>query len=165
MRVRREEAGDRAAVERVHRAAFGRAAEAELDRRLHDGPWWLPALSLVATDASGAVVGHVIATRAWVAGAAALGVGPLGVLPDRQRAGVGSALVHALLGAAQALEEPLVALLGDPGYYARFGFGPAARLGVIAPDPAWGAAFQALRLADGAPRGRFRYAEPFDRLA
>ena len=43
--------------------------------------------------------------------------GPLSVRPDRQRRGVGSALMHAVLGAADALGEPLVALLGSTAYY------------------------------------------------
>ena len=36
----------------------------------------------------------------------ALALGPLSVRPDSQRRGVGSALVHAVLGAADALDEP-----------------------------------------------------------
>ena len=161
MRVRRERAGDAAAVSAVHRAAFGRPLEDELNRRLHEGPWWLPHFALVATDADGGVLGHVIGTRGWVDRAPALGLGPLGVLPDHQGRGCGSALVHALLGAAQARDETLVALLGDPAFYSRFGFRPAAEWGVAAPDPRWGEHFQVLALVDDAPRGPFRYADPF----
>jgi putative acetyltransferase len=145
----------------VHRAAFGRPLEDELNRRLHEGPWWLPHFSLVATGADGGVVGHVIATRGYVGRGPVLGLGPLGVLPEHQGRGCGSALVHALLGAAQARDEPLVALLGDPAFYGRFGFRPAAEWGVAAPDPRWGDHFQALALVDDAPRGLFRYADPF----
>jgi putative acetyltransferase len=87
------------------------------------------------------------------------------VLPDRQSAGVGSALVHAVLGAADALDERLIGLLGEPAYYRRFGFVPAQSLGIVAPDPAWGDYFQVRTLTayDGQV-GHFRYAEPFDRL-
>lgn len=42
-----------------------------------------------------------------------------------QGRGIGSALMHAVLGAADALNEPFVALLGHADYYARFGFRPA----------------------------------------
>jgi predicted N-acetyltransferase YhbS len=38
MRVRRERPGDAAAVSAVHRAAFGRPLEDEVNRRLHEGP-------------------------------------------------------------------------------------------------------------------------------
>jgi putative acetyltransferase len=172
MLVRREHASDHQAVDRVHRAAFadspgsdGGRVEAGLTERLRDGSWWLPRLSLVA-ELDGAVIGHVIATRAHVGtdGSPALGLGPLGVLPEHQKRGVGGALMHAVIAAAEALDETLIALLGHPGYYPRFGFVPAAELDVISPDPAWGAAFQARRLTAGAPRGMFRYAEPFERL-
>ena len=95
----------------------------------------------------------------------ALGLGPVSVLPDRQGTGVGSALVRALLDAAARRDERLVALLGDPGYYARFGFQPTTALGVAAPDPAWGDYFQAVALPGReTPRGTFRYAAPFDSL-
>lgn len=73
--------------------------------------------------------------------------------------------MHTVLGAADALGEPLVALLGDPGYYARFGFVPAVGLGIEAPDESWGAFFQVRTLTayDGQV-GTFRYAAPYDRL-
>lgn len=43
----------------------------------------------------------------------ALGLGPLAVRPDQQGQGVGQALMHAVLGAADALGKPFVALLGQ----------------------------------------------------
>lgn len=173
MLIRREVTGDGPAVRAVHLAAFatpgpGQAVEAALVDRLRAGPWWLPPLSLVAVAGDdGAVLGHVVATRAVLepSGTPVLGLGPLGVAPAAQGRGVGSALMHAVLGAAQALDETLVGLLGDPAYYRRFGFGSAAGYGVRAPDPAWGAAFQVRVLAAGpVPDGTFRYASPFDGL-
>lgn len=172
MLIRREVAGDTHAVRAVHGAAFpapaGAApAEVALVDALRRSPAWIPRLSLVA--AVGArVVGHVVCTRATLDGShAVVGLGPLGVLPDRQGAGVGSALVHAVLGAADALDEPLVGVLGEPGYYGRFGFVPAAQVGVEAPEPSWGAHFQVRRLTAHRPdmAGPFRYAPPFDAVA
>ena len=72
--------------------------------------------------------------------------------------------MYALLGAAQARDETLVGLLGEPAYYGRFGFVAAAEYGIAAPDPAWGRHFQALALAGRPPTGGFRYAAPFDEL-
>lgn len=163
--VRRERSGDVAAIAAVHRAAFGSGdpVEVGLVAALRADPAWLAHLSLVAV-ADGRLVGHVVATRATVDGAPALGVGPLGVVPAAQGRGIGTALMYALLGAAQARDETLVGLLGEPGFYARFGFVPAAELGVTSPDPAWGRHFQALRLGDAAPRGTFAYAAPFAEL-
>lgn len=70
--------------------------------------------------------------------------------------------MHAAIGAADAMGEEAVVLLGDPGYYARFGFQPASTLGIDAPDAGWGDYFQARRLHcwTPAPRRTFRYAAP-----
>ena len=54
--------------------------------------------------------------------------------------------MHAVLGAADASAEPLVAVLGDPRFYSRFGFVIASESEVLAPDPAWGSHFQARAL-------------------
>jgi putative acetyltransferase len=74
--------------------------------------------------------------------------------------------MHAVLAAADALDVPAVALLGDPRYYARFGFEPAESLGVHPPQPEWGPHFQLRRLTGWSDslRGRFRYAAAFDQL-
>jgi len=164
--VRRERPGDYDAVRAVHTAAFAPSdVEARLTDELREDAGFLSHLSLVAIDGND-VVGHVIATRGWLEpfGTPVLGLGPLGVRPDRQRSGVGTVLVHALLAVAEAADERLVALLGSPDYYGRFGFVAAAELGVTAPDPGWGAYFQARHLNGPPVSGDFRYAEPFNRL-
>lgn len=165
MLIRRETTADVAAIRDVTLAAFGTPAEAGLVDELRACPAWLPALSFVAI-AGGAVVGHVVATRGHVDGVPALGLGPLSVRPDRQRRGVGTALMHTILGAADASGEQLVALLGDPAYYQRFGFDISTEHGVVAPVPEWRPHFQVRTLAahDPALRGTFAYAEPFDRV-
>ena len=75
----------------------------------------------------------------------------------------GLALMHALIGAAEALDEPALVLLGSPDFYGRFGFVAASSVGIEAPDPAWGDHFQVLPLTgfDRSMTGRFRYAAPF----
>ena len=175
--VRRETPADHRAVRALHRAAFAvdpvtgasRAPqdvpEAHLVDALREDVGFLPHLSLVAVDGDD-VVGHVIATRAWLEplGTPALGLGPLGVIPDRQGRGIGTVLVHALLAVAEACDEPVVALLGAPGYYGRFGFVRSTDLGIRSPDPSWGDHFQARRPVPGTAEGTFRYAEPFGRL-
>jgi putative acetyltransferase len=154
--IRREREGDIPAIRAVTAAAFARpetagriAPEATLVDELRAGPDWLPPLSRVAIDDAGRIAGHALCARGHVGAVPVLGLGPLSVRPDRQRQGVGTALMHTVLGAADALGEPLVALLGDPGYYARFGFRPSAEHGIAPPDPAW---------------GTFRYPEPFARV-
>ena len=177
MIVRREQPRDHDAVRALHLAAFaldpatgvrrgaGDIPEAPLVDELREDAGFLPHLSLVARD-GGDVIGHVIATRGWLEpfGTPALGLGPLGVLPDRQRGGVGTILVHALLAVAEASGEHLVALLGAPAYYRRFGFVRSTDLGVEPPVPTWGEHFQARQLQGGPSHGTFRYAEPYTRV-
>jgi putative acetyltransferase len=175
MLTRRERPSDISAISAVHAAAFadrtdGRTvheqSEVRLVNELRAGPDWLERLSLVAV-LDGEVVGHVCCSRGRLDEVVpALGLGPLGVLPSLQRRGVGTALMQAVLGAATALDEPLVCLLGYPGYYRRFGFVTAAELGVLAPDESWGESFMARRLLESgsAMSGRFSYPEAFDRV-
>jgi len=163
--IRREVPEDVAAIDAVHRAAFDGEVETKLVTALRADAGWLPALSLVAV-ADDVVVGHVVCTRATIDDAPALGLGPLGVLPDRQRDGVGGALMHAVLGAADALDEPVVVLLGHTDYYPRFGFRPAADLGIVPPVADWAMHFQARPMTAYRPsiRGQFTYAAPFQEL-
>jgi putative acetyltransferase len=164
--VRREHPADHAAVHELHLGAFAPSTiEARLTDELREDAGFLPHLSLVAVD-GGDVVGHVIATRGWLEpfGTPALGLGPLGVRPDRQRRGTGTVLVHALLAVAEAAGERVATLLGAPDYYRRFGFVRSTELGIEPPDPAWGEHFQARRLTGPPVTGTFRYAEPFRRL-
>ena len=170
--IRREVAGDEASIWAVTAAAFGKRgadgvpAEATLVDELRAGDAWLPELSLVAVDGAGEVIGHVLCTRGHVGQAPVLGLGPLSVRPDSQLRGVGSALVHAVLGAGDALGEPLVALLGSPAYYRRFGFRLSDEYGIAPPVPRWQPHFQVRVLTGYRPevRGTFAYPEPFDRV-
>jgi len=102
---------------------------------------WLPAFSLVAINSAGDLIGHVVCTGARLDSAQVMGLGPLNVHPDQQRRGVGHALMHAVLGATDALNEPLVGLVGDPRYY-----------------PVW------IPARGTSLRGRFAYAQPFNRV-
>jgi putative acetyltransferase len=188
MLIRRELPGDVAATREVTAAAFRRrepagppevaAPEADADQGaaepvevwlldlLRVDEAWLPPLSMVAVDRHGRVVGHVLGTRGWVDTVPAVALGPVSVHPEQQRRGVGSALMHAVLGAADALDEPLVALLGDPAFYRRFGFTVAEQYGIAAPAPQWAQYFQVRTLTKyrSVIRGAFAYPEPFQRL-
>jgi putative acetyltransferase len=136
--------------------------EAVLFDALVDDGDMIESLSLVV-EVESTVAAHVVCSRATVGSHDVAALGPIGGLPARQATGLGSALMHAVLAAADALEMPLVALLGAPAYYARFGFVPASGLGIEAPDPAWGDYFQArpLSLYEPGMRGPFRYAPAF----
>ena len=173
MWVRREEPGDEAAIRAIHDTAFRRPErpsavppEVRLLDELRTSSDWLPRLSLVAVI-DDHPVGHVVCTRAHVGETEpVLALGPIAVEPALQNRGVGQALMHAVIGAADALDEPLIGLLGSPSYYSRFGFRPAASAGIRPPDPAWGDHFQVRLLSGYRPEmhGRFRYAPALDRL-
>jgi putative acetyltransferase len=59
-----------------------------------------------------------------------MGLAPLAVAPSHQGRGIGSALVRAGLEACARAGAGAVVVLGEPQYYARFGFGAAAPLGI-----------------------------------
>jgi putative acetyltransferase len=171
--IRCEAAGDADVIRVITAAAFARpgeqpgedVVEAKLVDELRASPAWLPQLSLVAVTPEGEVIGHVPCTRGHVGGAPALALGPLTVHPDRQRRSVGKALMHAILGASDALGEPLVGLLGAPACYRRFGFRQSSDYQITPPKPEWRQAFQIRPLTTYQPslRGAFTYPEPFDR--
>jgi putative acetyltransferase len=172
--VREQRAGDYEAVRHVYAEAFRRprfrppqdAGSVPPEVGVFEALWEagdaIPELSFTAL-VDGAVVGHVTASEATVAGDRVVAVGPIGVLPDHQGTGTGSALMDALLTAADAAEVPMIVLLGAPQYYGRFGFRPARELGVMSPEPAWGDAFQARPLTayTESVAGRFHYASGF----
>jgi putative acetyltransferase len=172
-RVRAERPDDRAPVRDVVTAAFGGPAEADLVDALRASSAWLPGLSLVAEE-EGAVVGHVLLTRASVRTAAGdvglLALAPLAVAPERQRRGIGDALVRAGLEIAAARGERAVVLIGHASYYPRFGFEPAAARGLTSVFAAGehAASFFVRELRAGALtgiEGAVLYAPAFDAFA
>jgi putative acetyltransferase len=167
--VREQQVDDYEAVRQVYAEAFRKSQNPGFvppEVGLFDALWEagdaIPEFSFTALRNEG-VVGHVTASQATVAGDPVVAVGPIGVLPDHQGTGIGSALMHAHLAAADAAGAPLVVLLGAPQYYGRFGFRPAEELGVISLEPEWGDAFQArpLRAYTESVAGRFQYAPAF----
>jgi putative acetyltransferase len=159
--------GDDDAILAVVEEAFAdetRDASEELD--IVRGTWAArnetERIELVAVTADGGrIVGHVLAAMGDLDGQAVAGVAPLGVVPARQRKGVGSALMGALLEEAARRGWPLLLLLGEPAYYARFGFAPALSLGIhYAPAGRASPHFLARQVGDSGaalPRGEYRY--------
>jgi len=159
--IRAERPGDVDAIRGVNDAAFGGRVEGRIVDDLRGAERWIDGGSLVAEAADGSIVGHLLLSegdligddgrlvrRIWM-------VGPVAVLPDRQRQGVGSALMNAAIAIARERGEPLLVLLGHASYYPRFGFEPARSIGIEAPRPWQDANWMALRLPawDPALRG------------
>lgn len=155
------------AIVEVHRISFADDGDrvARLAAELHGREdLYVPELSFVAEE-DDRVVGHVMNTWSEIDGSDArvLQLSPLGVLPDYQRRGHGSALVRASLEAARAFGEPILVLEGAPAYYGRFGFVRADELGLLPPPETPPVAFQVAILDPEAelPQGRVVYSEPF----
>ncbi len=140
--IRSERPEDAPEVARLLKAAFAQdphsdGRESELVEALRRSDDYLPRLALTAENEAG-VAGFLMMTRGFVPGEGAealpiLILAPLAVTPEAQGRGIGSALVAEALLRARAAGEAGVALLGDPGYYGRFGFEPAADFGLRFP--------------------------------
>lgn len=163
-----ERAGDRQAVLALIREAFsaserGYDGEAELVDMLDaDGDL---AFSHVAEN-DGKIVGHIALSpmQAEAEGEAirALGLGPVAVLPEHQGQGIGCALIGAAHDWASKNSWQMIFLLGDPEYYARFGYSAAAARSFASPyaGPYW----QAIILDDAltlSKMGKADYAPAF----
>jgi putative acetyltransferase len=147
MLVRPEQPTDVSAIRAVVAAAFPTALEAQLVDALRAAGRLT--VSLVA-EVDGEIVGH-IAFSPVAAGPTADGVGlaPLAVDPAHQQQGVGSRLVQTGLDACRQAGIGFVVVLGDPAYYSRFGFAPAANW-QLTDEYGGGPAFQAIQLREGA---------------
>jgi putative acetyltransferase len=165
--IRPERPGEEHAVHAIHRAAFPDPDEADLVRRLRSDGDVL--VSLVA-EGGGALVGHVLFSPVSLEphghGLAGAGLAPLAVAPPCQGRGIGTRLCLAGIEACRETGQDFLVVLGSPGYYARFGFRPAARYGLT---DTWGGgdAFQVLELKSGALAhvgGTVHYAPAFGAL-
>lgn len=162
--IRSAEPSDHDAIVGLVDEAFtspGRDGGEEVD--IVESTWRLAAdvdgLELVAVE-DGGVVGHVLGAGADLDGRSIVAVAPLSVTPSRQGGGIGSGLMIELLARAEARHWPLVALLGEPGFYGRFGFEASAPFGIHYPPAGEGSPnFLVHRLPgfDPSLRGEVRY--------
>lgn len=133
--VRAEEPGDEDAIRAVHDAAFGGTDESRIVDEIRGSVDAIPGLAHVAL-VDEAIVGHCLCSRGWLGDDLPIVMlGPIGVLPANQRAGVGGALMRAAIDAAERAGESVIVLLGHASYYPRFGFGPARAMGIEPPRP------------------------------
>jgi putative acetyltransferase len=165
--VRSARPWDKAGILRVVEDAFGHGGTRDPEEELTivRNTWSAtqgPALIELVADEGGTVVGHLQAAPGRLDGidTPVAGVAPVCVGASNQRRGVGTALMSALIGAAEDQRVPLLVLLGEPAYYGRFGFVAAGPLGLhYAPVGAGNPHFQARPLPgyDGSQSGDFTY--------
>lgn len=117
-------------------------------------------VSLVAVE-NGAVIGHVAISPVTISSGVTgwYGLGPISVWPDRQGQGIGSALMKSALAQLQLLGGVGCVVLGDPGYYERFGFQAHPRLELTGVPPEY---FLALSFGAERPEGVVKYHEAFE---
>ena len=141
--IRSEQPADLAAVREIHRRAFGQEEEgAIVDALRANGA---AQLSLVAVLGA-RLVGHILYSPVHVGEIVGAGLGPMAVLPEFQRQGIGSRLVKA---GTEQLEEagcPFIVVVGHPAFYPRFGFSRASSFGITCEWPVPDEAFMALVL-------------------
>lgn len=161
LNLRPETEEDFEAVEYLTREAFWDlyrpgCVEHLLAHRLRRTPVFVPELDFVA-ELDGRLAGNIMYSRAKVTGggsaAEVLTFGPLAVLPELQKKGVGSALVCRTVKLATEMGFRAIVIWGNPAYYHRFGFDGAEKFGITTADGENFDVFMALELFPGALRG------------
>jgi putative acetyltransferase len=159
--IRPEDKGDVAAIRQVLTSAFPSLMEAELVDELRTARDLV--LSLVADQ--GGILGHVAFSRLTFAmevrGAA---LGPIGVLPERQHTGIGSALVREGLARLAEAGEDIVLVVGGAAFYERFGFSREAAGELRTPYDGPHLLAKALSEQGSRAHGEVRYAPAFAAL-
>jgi len=167
MQIREEREDDYARIAEVVDAAFGRPNEARLVEAIRASDAYVPELALVA-EADDEVVGHVMFSYVTLQGdeeRRVLCMAPVSVAPAWQSRGAGGAVIREGVARCDARGEPLVHVLGHPGYYPRFGFERARPLGIEPADERTpDAASMVIKLLayDARYRGRIVYPPTFD---
>src|SRR6185312_17259132 len=161
--IRSETPADREEIEALTASAFLNAPHTS-----HTEQYIVAALrsagklsvSLVA-EADGTLIGHVAISPVSISDGAPgwFGLGPISVLPQHQRQGIGSKLMREALRILRERGASGCVVPGEPEYYGRFGF--HADPSLVLPDvpPEY---FQAISFGSSKPRGTVTYHEAFE---
>lgn len=163
MDIRPEHAKDMEAIRSLTKAAFAPVeyssqTEAEIVDALRQAG--VLTISLVAVT-DGEVIGHIAFSPVTVDGKDIgwFGLGPVSVRPDRQGRGIGDRLVREGLSRLRQTGAKGCVVLGDPGYYKRFGFENDAALVLEGVPQEY---FMRLVLDGEAPLGQVAYHDGFN---
>ncbi len=166
LELRPEQPSDYVAVDEIVRSAFwlefASTSEVPLVQTLRERDELVNELTLVALEDS-VIVGYIAMSEVTLDGASVRGLGlaPVAVDPQRQHAGIGSALIEASLALAERAGWQFVVLLGHAEYYPRFGFVPAREHGLTG-DYGDGDGWMVRSLSEQPlPAGHVRYCSAF----
>ncbi len=172
--IRSERPEDVCIVEALTREAFWDlhvpgCSEHLVARQLRDSREFLPGLDLVA-EADGRIVGSILFSQSRVIGSngeqfETVTFGPVSVLPECQRQGVGRALIERGIALAREQGHSAVIIFGNPAYYQKYGFRAGRAFDIRTADGKYAAALQVLPLFLGALDGvcgRFLESEAFE---
>lgn len=162
MIIREETSADTATIRAVTEAAFAnRAYSKQNEGAIVDALCDAGALSLslVSTE-DDEIIAHIAFSPVTIGGQdhGWLGLGPVSVRPDRQQAGIGSALVREGLKRIEESGAGGCILVGDPNYYQRFGFNSDTRIHVGWVEPQY---FQILVFREPVPEGEAMFHAAF----
>lgn len=160
--IRTEQEQDVSAIRRVTEAAFASAThasgtEAQIVEDLRAAG--VLTISLVA-ECNAKVIGHAAVSPVKISDGSKgwFGFGPVSVLPEYQRQGVGTRLMRVALDTLKSGGAKGCVLVGDPAYYGRFGFETVADLTLPDVPPEY---FQALKFVPTFPVGSVTFHKAF----
>jgi len=119
MEIREEHAGDISEIRELNQQAFGQSQEGNIVDALRSNGAVL--LSLVAT-LDDHVVGHILYSPVSLSGVDGAALGPMAVLPQHQRQGIGSKLIEEGNRRLKESGCPFIIVVGHANFYPRFGF-------------------------------------------
>lgn len=166
--IRSEMEADFADIRAVVRDAFLSAEYSDEDEhnlveRIRKTDEYIPELSLVALK-DGKVVGYAMMSRITIGESSAIGLAPLAVHPDFQCMGIGKSLIKTSHSRASALGYNCCVILGDPGYYSKFGYVTASEFNIYPPFEVPDQYYMVCPLIGYAclPSGTVRYSQAFN---
>lgn len=162
MLIRPEHENDPAAIRRIHTAAFANHPHShQTEHLIVDALRAAHALSVsLVAEIEGEAIGHVAFSPAWIEDQDCdwYVLGPVGVLPEFQGRGAGSALVRAGLQVLHELRAEGCVVVGAPAFYCRLGFRRIPEL-ILEGVPEEN--FLGLPMAERIPGGRIEHHDAF----
>ena len=121
---------------------------------MRDCPAFVPELDLVAVGGE-KIVGNVMCLKSYISGDdgeryEVLSLGPIGVLPEYQKKGIGGKMIARTKKIAREMGFRGILLCGDPDYYTRQGFVAAETYGIRNAENMYADALHACELYEGA---------------